>query len=206
MSDFGDDIKEAIEEVGTAITLEKESQVISGEYIVTKLNKQVTKPFIREFFVEAEFAYDSLSTVGDIVQIDVTGEHFILMNKTPALFENDVYLHSAVLYKANVSGEILRSSGETWENPEVHKQSTYEVVASDCYALITEPLFGGGVEEDEELGEIGLARNELYIPERYGILEGDRYRAISGEYYKVNAIKLRRFPGVLVCELSEDYR
>jgi len=56
---IGPDIKEAIVEVGTRFVIERDSGDITGEYLNFKSNAQVTKPFIREFFLEAEFCYDT---------------------------------------------------------------------------------------------------------------------------------------------------
>ncbi|MGW8177643.1 MAG: hypothetical protein ACWGQW_02440, partial [bacterium] len=61
MSEIGQDIKEVFEEVGTAFvfTTTQNRENNSGEYLVYEINRQVTKPFIREYFLEAETAFDT---------------------------------------------------------------------------------------------------------------------------------------------------
>jgi hypothetical protein len=71
---------------------------------------------------------------------------------------------------------------------------------------MTEPLFSGDLDTDEQLGLIGIKKDELYIPKSYGIQVLDRYQPVSGEYYQVESIKIRRFPGVDVAILGEDTR
>ena len=204
---IGDDIKEAFEDVGTVYTVHRDSGDISGEYLDFEINAQVTKPFTREFFLQATLPYDTSALTGDVVEFDTTGNNYLVMNKTPELFENSIITHEAVLYKANISsGELLRPSGETWPTQTYHKESQWENIKSDCYALQTEALYGHDLDTDEELGLIGMQNHELYIPHSYGTRVLDRFQASSGEFYRIETIKTRRFSNVDVCELGEDRR
>ena len=203
---LGTDIKEVLEEVGAAITVLRSAGDISGEFFDFDLNAQVTKPFIREFFLEAMVSYDTNAVLGDVVEIDETGERYIVMNKTPELVENAVMNYSCVFYKTNVSGELLRPSGEVRSSQTYHKQTIFNSVGAECFALMTEPLFSGDLDTDEQLGLIGIKKDELYIPKSYGIKALDRYQPVSGEYYIVESIKTRRYPGVDVAILGEDTR
>jgi hypothetical protein len=202
---LGNDIKDAINEVGSAFILKRDSVTISGEFAILKPNRQVTKPFIREFFLESDLSYDTQAKVGDIFEVSGEGLNFLIMNSTPEFFESEIIRTAGVLYKVNVSGELLRPSGESWD-VQYHKETQWEVIKSNCYALQTEPLYGGGIDENEQLGEIGIARNELYVPSRWNLKILDRYQATSGEYYKVTSVKSRRFSGVDVLEIEEDNR
>lgn len=199
---LGADIKEALTEIGAVVI------VRSGEteYVDLETNAQVTKPFIREFFLEAMVSYDTDMESGSVVEVDLTGEHYLVMNKTPEIVENAIMNYSCVFYKANVSGEILRPSGEVRSTQTYHKVSVFNSVATDCYALLTEPLFSGDLETDEQLGLLGIKKEELYIPRSYGIQVMDRFQPVSGEYYIVESIKARRFPAVDVAILGEDTR
>jgi hypothetical protein len=205
MAGVGVDIKDAYREVGVAVTFLRDSGNLSGEYVDISLNSQVTKPFIREFFLEVGFPYDTRMELGDIVSIDLTSEKFIVMNKTADIFENEIIEYGSVLYKSNVSGEILRQSGEIWDPQTYEKRIVWDVVQTNAYALQTEPLFGNRLIE-EELGLLNIQKNELYIPTRYGIKVHDRYECSSGEYFMISNIKKRRYPVVDVCELEEDNR
>lgn len=192
------------EKLGTAFTIIRDSGDVTGEYLVYEINRQVTKPFIREFFLEAELAYDTAAVIGDVLQLD-DGRVFLVMNKTADHFKNAPINQGCVFYKCNVSGEILRPSGEVWDS-QYRKKQQWETIKENCYALETESLFGHDLDTDEELGMLGLKKDELYIPSSVNIRVGDRHQPASGEYYRVEVIKKRRFSGVDVCELGEDHR
>jgi len=202
---IGGDIKEVFQDVGTAYTILRNAGNVSGEYLDFSVNRQVTKPFIRAYFLEASIPYDTESIAGDILQFDTTSDKFILMNKTPELFENAVIVNECVLYKCNVSGELTRPTAsrdaQTYQSTE-----TFNTIKSDCNALMTEQLFGHDLDTDEEIGMIGLQKHELYIPASLGVQPLDRYEGSSGEYFMVESIKKRRFDAVDICFLEEDTR
>lgn len=202
---LGPDIKEVYEEVGIGFTLLRAIE-IPGGFMHYSLNRQVTKPFIREFFLEAFLSYDTPATAGEVLRFDVTGDIFMVMNKTPQTFENEIIQYHAVLYKCNVSGELLRVSGETW-NDNYQMNPVYQTVRANAYGLMTEALYGHDLETDEELGQIGVENHELYLPASFGPKILDRYIPYSGEWpYKLETLKTRRFPAVYVAELAKDTR
>jgi hypothetical protein len=203
-NDVGEDIKAAYIEVGTSFEVFRETVISSGEYLIYDLNAQATKPFIREHFLEASLAYDTSGEVGDVLRFS-DGGCFLLMNKTPAEVEDVIIEYSAVLYKANVSGELSRPSGEVWDTQTYHKQPVFEVIKTNCYALLTESLFRYELAE-EPYGNVSEVKDEMYIPKRYGVQINDRYTPVSGEYYKVSTVKTRGFPGVDIVILEEDTR
>ena len=203
---IGPDIKEVYEEVGITFTLIRESGDVSGEYLHFHLNRQVTKPFIREFFLESFFAYDTDVQAGEVVKFDTTEDAYLVMNKTPQLFENEIIQYHGVLYKCNVSGELQRPSGEDEWDSNYRKQTTFEVIKSNCYALQTEALYGHDIDTDEELGMIGVENHELYLPASVGVQQLDRYVPVSGEDYRVDTIKKRRYNAIDVVELSKETR
>lgn len=204
MAGIGADIKEVYEEIGTAVTVLRDVGNVSGEYIDFELNRQVTKPFIREFFVEAFLPYDSEIENGDVVEFDVTGDRYLVMNRTPELVENEVIQYQSVFYKCNVSGELLRPSGE-WGD-DYHMSQEWETLKTNCYGLMVEALFGHDLSTDEELGELGLEVNELYLPLSAGAEVNDRYIPVSGEYHRIETVKKRRFPAVVTIDLGDDVR
>lgn len=193
------------EKLGTAFTILRDSGDLTGEYLNYEINRQVTKIFVRAFFLEAEMAYDTEAVVGDVIQFD-DDRVFLVMNKTPDHFKNEPIRQDCVLYKTNVAGTLLRPSGEVWDTQTYRKVPQWDPIDTDVYALQTEALFGHSLEDDEEIGMLGLKRDELYIPSSVGIQVNDRYQPASGEYYKVEIVKKRRFAGVDVCELGEDHR
>ena len=177
----------------------------SGEYLVYELNRQVTKPFVREYFLEAEVAYDTQSVVGDCLIFD-DARRFLVMNKTPEHFENEVVLYSSVLYQSNIDARILRASGEQDWDDNYLMTDNWVTVEDSIDVLITESLYGHDIETDVELAQFGLENHEMYIPSWVGILALDRVEWTSGEFYKVQVVKRRRYDGMDVVELAEDTR
>ena len=203
---LGDDIKSVFQDVGTAITIVRDSGHISGEYIDYTLNTQITKPFIREHFLEASLAHDTNAIAGDVLEFNVTGSDYLVMNKTPEMFENEVITYESVLYKCNItSGTLLRPSGEVRDD-QYHKQTRWGLINDGVYALQTEALYGTDLLTDEEVGRLGIENDELYVPSSVGVAVLDRWEPVSGEFYMVMAIKSRRYEAVDICIVEEDTR
>lgn len=206
MSDLGDDIKDAHNDVGSSFSIIRSGEEeLSGEYCIFKTNKQVTKPFIREFFQDGSFDYDTDIIAGDVVQSS-DGRHLMIMNLTPTVFQDEIIENSAVLYKCNVSGELLRPSEEEGWDDDYRMQGGFSVQAVDVFALQTEALYGHELDSDDELGSLGLEEHELYVPGSFDVQVLDRYQPVSGEYFQVETIKKRRFDNVWVCQITEDTR
>ena len=207
---LGDDIKAAYIDVGTAYSAARKGPGTSGEletgHLDFILNRQVTKPFIREYFIEASLPYDTETVVGDVIEFTADGRKFLLMNLTPDMFENQVYEYQSVLYKCNVlAGKLERSSGEIWDS-NYRKVPNWVEIDDNIEALQAESLYGHSLESDIELGQLGLEKFELYLPATYGVQVKDRWTPVSGEWYMVTTVKKRRFDGVDVAELREDRR
>lgn len=198
------DIKLVLEEIGTSFVVKRDSGDVSGGYLDYEMNRQVTKPFIREFFLEATFQHDSVAVNGDVIEFS-DGRRFLVMNDTAENFEDTLISREVVLYMANVSGELLRASGEVFTS-NYRRETSWDTVKSDCYALLTNRLFGTDLQQDEELAQIGIESQILYLPTSIGVQSLDRYQPQSGEYYKIEQVIKRYFPAVDVCYLAEDTR
>lgn len=203
---IGVDIKEVLEEVGNTITIKRDSGDITGEYTFYKPNAQVTKPFIREFFLEGWLSYDTQAVVGDVIEFPITGDKYLLMNKSPVMLENTVWRYDAVYYKTNVVVDILRPSEGDWPAQSYHRSTTWTYVKRQANVLITTPLYGAELDTEQDLGQLGIEVHEMYIPTSIGIVALDRVRVSSSVFYKVDTVKPRRYDGVDVVELSEDTR
>lgn len=205
-SDIGQDVKEVFEEVGVHFTILHEGIANnSGEYTVYEMNRQVTKPFVREYFLEAELAYDTDAVVGDCLIFD-DGRRFLVMNKTPEQFENDTILYSSVLYRTNNDVRILRASSDQDWDANYLMRDDWATIIDSTDVLITESLYGHDLETDAELAQFGLENHEMYIPSYIGIQALDRIEYTSGEFYKAEVVKKRRYDGMDVVELTEDTR
>ena len=200
---IGPDIKEVLIEVGVGYTILRDSGNVTGEYLTYKPNAQVTKPFIREYFLEGALSYDTRVVSGDIIQFTATEDCYIIMNNTPALFENVVIKYDAVLYKTNVIINLLRPSNV--RNPQTLQMRTiWTTIKANAKALFASPMFGIDLDTNEELGLIGIGDHELYIPNSYGAKVLDRIRISSTEYYRVEVVKSRRYKDVDVLDIGED--
>jgi hypothetical protein len=204
---IGIDIKEVLEEVGGAYVLVRDSGNVSGEYGTFKYTAQATKPITLEHFRRARLAYDTDAVAGDVLEFTTSSERFMITNKMPKMFENEIVQYDAILYKCNVSsGELLRPSGETWSADTYHKETQWQVIKNNCDAMQVAALYGNDLESDQELALLNLRKDELYIPHSIGVQSLDRFQPASGEYYLVASVETRRFPAVDVAILEEDHR
>ena len=150
----GADIKGALTEVGSTYTILRSGGNIEGEYGLLEFSAQVTKPLTIEHFRRGMTSHDTQLIAGDVVTFDVIDETFLATNMLPELFENAVAHYDAVFYKCNVvSGELLRPSGETWDDPmdQYHKETEWETVQAGCKGMQVAALYGNDMETDEEI-------------------------------------------------------
>lgn len=205
---IGPDLAEVLEEVGTSIKIYKSSgAVVLGEYLDFDLNRQVTKPFIREFFIEASFSYVTQVIGGDVVEFLTDGRKFLIMNSTAEFFENQVINNNAVLYKCNEVATIKRPTKGDWD-ADYKRGITWPTVAVDVPILLTERFFGTGLGavEPKDFMEYDILDNQMYISAYYGVKPLDRVWLSDTEFFKVDFVEKRKFEGVWSCVLSEDTR
>jgi len=202
----GDDIKDALSEVGSSYTIVRDAGNISGETGLLEYSSQVTKPLTLEHFRRCTAPYDTQMITGDVVEFDVIDQKFIVTNVLAELFENAAVQYEAVLYKCNVaSGELYRPSGESWGD-QYHKETQWELIKDNCDAMQVAALYGNDLDADNEVALIGLQKDEVLIPRFAGAQVLDRWQPYSGEYYIVSTIETRRYPNVDVLIVEEDTR
>ena len=202
---FGPDIEELLDDIGTSYTIIRDSGNITGEKLLAKVHRQVTKPFIREFFTEATLSYNSVTVGGDIIRFD-DGTNHLIVNNSKRNFENTAFDRQAVLYKCNVSGQLQRLSGTAWDN-DYQTNQEFATVNSQVYGLLTEELYGNVVDEDNPVGQVSEFSLSFFVPASIDIQELDRYIPVSGEQaYKIEDIDKRIFNGVWVAHCEKDTR
>ena len=207
---LGKDIKDVFTEFGIPYTILKFSSSgevtdILGEKLDYETNSQVTKPFIREFFLEASVAYDTELAAGDLVRFNVDGRLFLVMNLTPELFENKVVVYSAVLYKCNEICTIQRLPDNDY-GVDFQPTAKWRDVFDGIPCLLTEKLYGTSLVTEQEWGDFGVKADECHLPGNLEIKTLDRIRLSNDEYFKVNSVEKRKFDNVNVLNLSEDTR
>ena len=202
---FGPDIEETIQEIGTKYIILREAGDVTGEWLYYKTNRQVTKPFVREYFLEATFQHNSVAESGDIIEFTSDTRRFLIAVMTPRNFENEAFDQQCTILKCNVSGELLRFSGEDW-NADYQRDFVWESIKSPCYGLLTEELFGNVMEQDSPAGQM-LKKGMLFlVPSHVGIQPLDRYVPTSGEAFKVEEVERRVYAGVDIAHSELDER
>lgn len=207
MPGLGADLREVYDELGAITHIVNRTPVVTTERILYDLNAQATKPFIREHFLDATLPYDTLITTDDVIFIVSTDKHYLVMNKTPELFENSVVEYNAVLYSCNlVSTACILRSVEI--RVDYDMTTAWTIVAeAPIYGLMSDRLFGSEIDQHTpSVGQEAVWRIDLYIPKSYGIKPLDRLYLTDTEYYKVESVQAYNYPGVCVAMLVEDTR
>ena len=206
MSTIGADIKEALADAGGAFTILREAGNVSGEYGTYQPTSQATKPITLEHFRHGALSYDTEVVAGNVIEFDETSERFLIMNKLPMLSGDAITKHEAVFYKCNIANGVLsRPSGEVRDD-QYHKETVWDPIKTDCDAMQVAALYGNSLDDEEEMALIGLRRDEVYLPHSVGAQALDRFQSASGEYYMIDTVEARRFPGVDVLMVQEDHR
>lgn len=206
-------IKKTLKKLGTSYTIIREAGNVTGEKLDYESNSQVTKPFIREHFLEVTFMYDTEVVPGDVLQFDEDQRKFLVMNADPELFKDVIITKSGVLYKCNTVGNLQRPSGESVNYTEVIH---WNEVKSGVDALMTDKLYGTRMEDDVQYAQFGIKSLILYVPKSLGIAALDRW-VLSGEtfafddeqeqvMYKISHVERKSFPGVDIAYLEEENR
>jgi hypothetical protein len=122
------------------------------------------------------------------------------------MLENEVIQYNVVLYKTNVKINVERPQ-EIRSTQSYYTRTSWNRIQVNVDALLTSPLFGVSLDTDEPIGLLGIERGEMYVPSSYGIQILDRIVIFeTDEYYRVEAIKKRRYEDVDVVDVGEDVR
>jgi len=205
---IGPDIAEILPEVGILVSIFHPATGVSiSEYIDFDINRQVTKPFIREFFIESTFAYNTGAASGDVLTFSADGRKFLIMNLTGEMFENEIISYNAVMYKCNEVITVKRPAKTGWSGS-YQREITWTDIYTNIPVLLTERFFGTNLKllEPKDLLEFDILDSQVYIPAYYGVKPLDRIWISGTEYYKVDFVEKRKFDAVYACGISEDTR
>lgn len=216
MVSLGDDIKSVVVEVGVGFNIEREATILKGEFLDYEENTQMTKPFTFQHFLYVMLFYDTKVVPGDVLCFLVDKRRYLVMSALPELFENEIIKTSAVLYRCNVVGSLLRPSGET-ETYSYKAKTVWMPIKSNFPALLTDKLYATRLDdESHDFAAIDISGLVLYVPayvkpiplDRFVVSGESPYKgAISGElHYKVTSLETHSFDGVSVVYLEEDTR
>lgn len=216
MVSLGEDIKAVVMEVGLSYNIEREMETISGEYLDYEENTQMTKPFTFQHFLFVKLFFDTQVVPGDVIRFLVDKRRYLVMSALPELFENEIIETSAVLYRCNVIGSLLRPSGET-DTYSYKRKTSWLPIKTNFPALLTDKLYATRLDEEtHDFVAVDITGLILYVPayvkpiplDRFVVSGESPYRgAISGEEkYKVTSLETHSFDGVSVVYLEEDTR
>lgn len=207
MAGLGADLREVYDELGAITHIVNRVPIVTTERVLYDINSQATKPFIREHHLDATLPYDTLITTEDVIFIVGTDKYYLVMNKTPDLFEGEVVEYNAVLYSCNLvpTACILRP---VEVRVGYNMTASWSVVAGvPLYGLMSDRLFGSEIDQHTpSTGQGAIWRIDCYLPKFYGIKPLDRVYLTDNEYYKVESVQEYNYPGVCVALLVEDTR
>jgi hypothetical protein len=205
---LGDDVRDAYIETGTGYVIKKSGEADSAsEFCSYDVPEQVVRPFPREFILEGAFPYDTAVNEGSVIKFS-DGRHFMVLSKIGVQFANALYEYQTQIIKCNVvNGRILRSTSENWANNEYHKVPIWSIIHEGVIGTITESLTGNILDDREDVGFLTNKNLDLYVSDsNYDLQVMDRFQPVSGESYRVDSIRKRVFPNVLLANLTEDTR
>ena len=209
MAGLGVDIEEVYTELGAEVTIVSRDPVVTGEHVLFDINAQATKPFIREHQLDAFLPYNTLIETSDVIKMTAIDRHYMVMNKTPEMFENAVVEWSVVLYLCNLPANACIVRPVEVRNPETYNiTSGWQMVASSpIYGLLSERVFGSEVKQQNEVGgQFPIWAIDFIVPKYYGIQSLDRLIISPTEYYKIEVIESYNYPGMALMLLTEDTR
>lgn len=210
---IGDRIRDkALKAAGTEIEILRGDTMIPltpTEYITTSISNQATKPFIRENYLSADFAYSTQAVPGDMIVTKLTGlgadnATYIVMNITDEPFRNTVITKNAVLYKTQITATIQYEEYSTTTTGK--KVKNWVTRYTDIPTLITDTRFGNGLSDHEGIGEISVTTIIGYISGYFEVNELDRLVLSTGEVMKVTAVAKYQFKNALELTLEQDTR
>jgi len=204
---LGEDVKAAYVDTGTGyVIIRSGERKSSPEFCSYDVPEQVVRPFPREFLLEASLPFDTIANEGDIIKFN-DGRHFLILSKIGVQFADDVYEYQTQIVKCNITeGTILRSTLEDWDD-QYHKVPVWGSIHKNVISALTESLTGNALDDKEDAALLTTKSLDLYISDyNYDIQVMDRFQPVSGESYRVDSIRKRVFPNVILAQLTEDTR
>lgn len=204
---LGEDIAE-VYDLGSSVTIVNRVPIITGGKILYDINTQSTKPFVQEHQLDATFPYNTVIVSGDVLNIMESGFNYMVMNKTPEMFEDEIVEWSVVLYKCNLPAttHILRPVEVRNSQTKKMTEGWNIIYDSPIYGLLTDRIAGSALQEDSKAGQFLVWKLDLYVPKSYELKPLDRLIVHHNEFYKVDRKQGYSFPEVDVWMLVEDTR
>ena len=201
---IGPEIKEVLGELGTSFTIHyTDGSTATGEKLDFEFYPDNSSEFIRQNFYSATLAYDTAVVVGNVLSF--AGDYFLATNVIASLFEDAIVEYSVPLYKCNITGGVIERFSELYDTNYV-LQPNWADVYTNIFALNYETRFGEAIKDFNDVIELPLDSNLLFISSAYDIKVGDRFRIDASTKWKIERIATRRIQGLNILYLASDTR
>jgi hypothetical protein len=204
MPGIGLDISEVIEELGVTATIYRTPANLT-EKLVYDVNALSANAFLRENMLNVSFKHNTIITTGDVIQFHAI--EYLVINKTPDDFEDEITEYAGVVYKCNLPAGSLILSPTKATDPTTYKITQgWAIRKSDAKGLLTQDKRSTEVDAETSTGKVLTFALECFVPAHYGVEINDRLYINATTFYRVQDIEQYRFPDVHVLSVVKDDR
>jgi hypothetical protein len=204
MAGIGADIAEVIAELGVTATILRTPKNLT-EKVTYEVNEQATRPVVREHFLNASFAYNSVVVPGDIIQFG--GNSFLVANMTPDSFEGETVEYVSLIFKCNFPPSTVFLSPANTQDPNTFAITNgWAIRKANPYGFVYQGDFVVTKNTEVDTGKDVTFKLQCCVPISYGIKAMDRIYLSASEYYRIQDVDDYTYPGVSVMTLVEDDR
>jgi len=202
---ISDDIKDVLEEVGTALTIHRPGELpVTGWYVDPESYPDQSTLFIRMFLKSGSVAATCPIANGDIAEFN--GTKYLVTNHVPTMFENDVVENILIFYRCNVLVTVETYNDSPGYDANYDKLPEWTSLGTDVPVCMVEKQLIPLPETVEDIYLTGSVTNLLYISAYYALKRGDRITSAAGNVYMIESIAEYELEGILVCGVTEDHR
>lgn len=203
---IGFDIADVLDELGTPFVIHYiDGSSTDGGKLDYEFFSDHSSEFIRQFFYATTLPYDTIVSKGDIISFN--NDFFIVTNIISSLFEGGIVDYSSTIFRLNVfGGTIKRFSDNPGYDANYQRLPKWADVYTNVRGLHTEARFGPSLEDFNDVMELPVDKDLLYLTGNYDLEVGDRWYLSPTEYYKIDQISVRRLDNVNIVALSVDTR
>jgi hypothetical protein len=202
---IGSDVKEVMEELGTALTIyNRDGTTVTGEYVDFETYPKHSTLFTRMFMYSGAMAYDSVIEKGDIVSF--SGFFFIVTNKVASFFENDSIENAVVFFRCNVIGDFKKYEDTPEYDANYDRIAGWALIAGSVKCCLVDKRLTTDPENHAEIATISSDVLILYVSAIHDIKVGDRLEISEEEIFQVDTVSKYEIDNVLVCQMSKDDR
>jgi len=199
------DIKEVLEEVGTALTIHRANgDTVSDIFVDPTTYPDQSTLFVRMFLKSGSLAADTPVRNGDMVEFG--GTDHLVTNLVPTSFENDTVEMIAMFYRCNVRVELFQHTDNPGYGSNYEKLSEWTSLGADIPATFVEKQLIPVPDVENEAYLSDSVTNILYISSAYPITRGGRVVVSGGNKFMIETISRYEIDGILVCGVTEDHR